>query len=457
MATRQADAGAYVKRAEAVGLRTEGGAGGVTKIYFPDGQMVPVHKTYGSAAALRSLDSDLKRLGLHKMEESMLNAKFTNGQERTARGRAAAEKKAKELEAHAQANAVAKASGPYLSQGEDILITWFAEPHPAPWMRWANITPEIAGYLLGNHNTLNRAIRDSQVDYYMAVIRSGQWHLTHQGMAMDTDGVLQDGQHRLQAIDLLSGEDLSGLPGEKYMDNGVVKICVPFFVGMDPSNFKAIDEGLLRTAAQLFGRSSEKNGSTLQTTVRLIIAYRSGTPRQQVRLRMPNQVIIDTFNTDPDGFRQAAQIGASYGRKCYTAPAVMAAGEYLLRKANGESNRFVDAFLEGIATGLKSGTRMILDDADPRNVFREQMQLNKEAHSKRDTGRTTTRKRLTGLDQLALLILSWNNMVNNYSPRVLKYSLDSDVPRIIVCKDEGNNASACPTALLGEIDGDEED
>lgn len=446
----------FVRRCENVGWRVEETNAGA-KVYSPDGQMTSIHMTYSDVRSFKNLEAQLKRMGLHATEEQMLNAKFNNGLEKTRTSRAAANKKAEELAATARAAAsLAKASGPYLTGAEDVGVMWFAEKHPAPWMRWVNITPEIASYLLKNHNTLNRPISDSQVDHYIGIIASGQWHLTHQGIAMDKDAVLQDGQHRLQAIDLMSGQDLTDTPAEKYLIDGVLTVPFAFFVGMPPENFKAIDEGLLRTAAQLFGRDGEANRGTLQTSLRLVIALRENAPRARIRQKYPNAQILDAFNEDPELFRACAANGARDGRKLAAAPGAIAAAHYLLRRANGEDNRYVEAFFEGLATGLKAGTRMVLDDDDPRQVLRTTLETNKLAYAKRESGIRTSRKRLTGLDQLAMIIITWNNLVNSYSPRFLKYTDATEIPRVIICKDTGPTASACPAKLLGEVDGDDE-
>jgi hypothetical protein len=49
-------------------------------------------------------------------------------------------------------------------------------------------------------NTNNRAVRKSVVDCYKQDIADGRWYLTNQGIGVDINGVLIDGQHRLLAI-----------------------------------------------------------------------------------------------------------------------------------------------------------------------------------------------------------------------------------------------------------------
>lgn len=61
------------------------------------------------------------------------------------------------------------------------------------------VTPEYAEQLL-HRNTNNRALRPSRVKEFVQIIKNDEWRVTHQGVALDEQGVLVDGQHRLQAI-----------------------------------------------------------------------------------------------------------------------------------------------------------------------------------------------------------------------------------------------------------------
>jgi hypothetical protein len=61
------------------------------------------------------------------------------------------------------------------------------------------VTPNIARDWLKS-NTENRSIKSSKVDQYARDILSGNWQVTHQGIAFYNDGTLADGQHRLHAI-----------------------------------------------------------------------------------------------------------------------------------------------------------------------------------------------------------------------------------------------------------------
>lgn len=62
-----------------------------------------------------------------------------------------------------------------------------------------NITPDQAMRWLEG-NVKNRPVNQSHVNRLAEEMTAGRWKLTHQGIAFDVNGTLQDGQHRLWAI-----------------------------------------------------------------------------------------------------------------------------------------------------------------------------------------------------------------------------------------------------------------
>lgn len=62
------------------------------------------------------------------------------------------------------------------------------------------VTPQIAEKWLAKNHPDNRNIDWKRVAAMASDMRSGNWVITHQGVAFDADGMLIDGQHRLHAI-----------------------------------------------------------------------------------------------------------------------------------------------------------------------------------------------------------------------------------------------------------------
>lgn len=65
--------------------------------------------------------------------------------------------------------------------------------------RVMEITPELAAMWL-RKNVNNRNLSKERVKQYALAMATGHWTLTHQGIAFDTNDILIDGQHRLEAI-----------------------------------------------------------------------------------------------------------------------------------------------------------------------------------------------------------------------------------------------------------------
>lgn len=99
------------------------------------------------------------------------------------------------------------------------------------------ITPAIAAEFL-KLNTANRPLRPSWIKALSGMMQRGEWMMTHQGIAITTDGRLIDGQHRLNAV----------IHAGVSVNMSVVYNC-------DPASFIALDGGVKRSAADHLGVS----------------------------------------------------------------------------------------------------------------------------------------------------------------------------------------------------------
>lgn len=416
MGSRQADSETLVARCQRIGWRVVRGTRGY-KIYDPLGAMHTVHLTYSDIKSLSNATRELERAGLVDAEQALEKARLTETRSRNDIARQAADERAQRLAENAS---VARAAGPYMIEAEDVPLEWVVSAHPAPWMRWVNITPEMADKIITDHNGDNRPLDPVTVRHYRDIILAGMWHLTHQGAAFDTRGMLQDGQHRFYAI-----REAAELLGEP------LKVPMAVFVGMPEENFKAIDEGRLRTARQLFDKGGERNTTHLQGCVRLTFYYQDDNARRMSRLRLPNQVILDQFAADPDNYRASVRWAATNWRKIpgISVPA-LAAAHYLIRKTNGTEaeNEYVKQFFNGLTTGLIPYTRVILDDDDPRIAYRRKLARMKELAAKGD--RT---ERRTTLTHLGMILATWNNTVTSRRIRNLIFTDDSPIPQVLRC------------------------
>lgn len=128
------------------------------------------------------------------------------------------------------------------------------------------ITPQLAAEML-NGNTRNRKLRQSVVDRYAAEMKAGRWLETHQGIAINCDGTLLDGQHRLAAI------AQSGISQKMVVTRGVPsasQIAMDDHAKRSPSDSISLDRGVAVTAmtvaiARGVGRSSTGGNTAIST------------------------------------------------------------------------------------------------------------------------------------------------------------------------------------------------
>lgn len=145
---------------------------------------------------------------------------------------------------------------------------------------WVDVTPEIAkGWLAKNPQ--NRTLRRATVDAYAADMRDGNWLPTHQGIAIDAEGWLLDGQHRLTAV-VESGCTVRML---------VTRGLAPEVKGKRISTIEAVDRGAARTVKDFLkvrGLSSPFLASAVAAVIAQICAY----PDKQGRVTMNQTLAI---------------------------------------------------------------------------------------------------------------------------------------------------------------------
>lgn len=421
MATIKTEITALIGRCRRVGWDVEQ-AGNEWKVTFDDHSVYLIHSSYSERAAPEKVLRHLKSKGLLDKEKTIAEK-----HEKDKSARLAAERKtadAKAVKMASQARLTNKAAGPYAGP-ERVPTEWFLEKHPAMWQRLVVIDPAQAAAIMAR-NVDNRPLKKVTVEHYARVIASGHWHLTHQGMAMDTRGVLQDGQHRLQAcID-------ADMPIE-----------VSFYVGCPVSNFKAIDEGRNRTVADLLGKDGEIDVTMLSTTTRLVAACRESNPRAFMRIKLPNEVLYDAFKGDPERLREVIKWGRGNAQEAKVVGSALSAARYLIFDANGWDNNFVEAYFAGLVSQTKGESRMLLDRDDPRLLLRRYFT------NRREGGQ----RRMAALEQMALVVRTWNYVVaGTRGLKALRWSeSQQEIPAVTVCKDRGRGASAVPEFLCGEF------
>lgn len=180
------------------------------------------------------------------------------------------------------------------------------------------VTPSLAKATLEN-NTKNRTLTSARVDEFVALMKSGRFQCTHQGIALDNDGNVIDGQHRLAAV------AKSGCSVYMLVSKGV------------PEETRlAVDTGKARSAlaiSKLVGRDSD---STAKYAIAKILKYG---PIRASQGHIPTEMLFDLVDTFSDGLNFVLPCGAGIPS---TILAVVARASYT--KDNHRLHQFIDIY-----------------------------------------------------------------------------------------------------------------
>lgn len=211
------------------------------------------------------------------------------------------------------------------------------------------ISPELAAkYLERNQN--NRPLRARTVTRYASMMSKGQWMLTHEAIAFNTNGELTDGQHRLAAV----------------TESGA---SVQFSVtrGVEPVSFEVIDSGVRRSLGDRLQQVEAPYYATASAGLRYFLLYGLA---KDVRWSATGALV-----SDRDVLSLYERLGpeivneAGAAAKAASAPDVRltrtsAFAAYLLFKQADPEGKFLPDFWNGLVTGVD------LKKNDPRLALR---------------------------------------------------------------------------------------
>lgn len=189
----------------------------------------------------------------------------------------------------------------------------------------------------------NRPIRRGWVAALADLIKRGRWRTTHQGIAIDLDGYLIDGQHRLLAI-VESGKSVG----------------VSVTRGLDKAAYHDIDCGLSRTTGDRLKLMNDPK--TNQIACSMVRSYIVATQPKSKGGRIPIDLIENIFLSMSDEFAYLAESFRKKNVPGLTRCDVGAALVCYASKHMGKAEEFVDSYLSG--EGMKLGEApMALRDA----------------------------------------------------------------------------------------------
>jgi len=264
--------------------------------------------------------------------------------------------------------------------------------------RVQTITPAKAAEMLGG-NTSNRPLSKRVVQTLAEAMKRGEWKVTHQGVAIDTNGVLVDGQHRLAAI------VEADLPVEMTV-----------FTEVPADTFDVLDTGKRRNAADVLAIEGEQSTHQLAAMVRTVWLYDN---RRDLHwsgggTSVSNQQILETLEANPK-IRDFVAVGEQLASEVGMIKSAGGAASYLVSRVN--TAKQLEPWFSGVIDGAGLGK------GDARLRFRNHM-LNM---ARREAGEV--RRRRDTREHVGLYLVAFNAWAAG-EPARLRFGARDAVPDV---------------------------
>lgn len=198
------------------------------------------------------------------------------------------------------------------------------------------ITPSKAQTFL-LQNKANRPINKANLDALIYQMKKGLFHTTGESIKIDENGILVDGQHRLQAI-VKTGKEF----------------YLPVVRGLSSDAFKYIDTGKKRTAADVLGIDGVANPAKVASVVSFILnfssnRYSDASSNAKKNVALTNAMVSEFFDKNKESVKESISAGFIKGNTLF--PGTLLAGlHYEFKKL---SHSLADEFIWKVATGEK--------------------------------------------------------------------------------------------------------
>lgn len=254
------------------------------------------------------------------------------------------------------------------------------------------ITPDLARKYLGG-NTSNRPLRPGVVERYAEAISKGDWELNGETIKFSTDGILLDGQHRLEAI-VKSG---------KSIQTHIVR-------DLPPEVYDTIDTGAARKPRDTLSVDGEANATILAVACRLLYMHEQ-LGSVNVQSKMVNLIttrdIVETLSRHPGMRQSVSAICGNKGLRPYISAQPAAFLHYVFRQIDQtQADLFFDYFGKGAN----------LDAESPLLHLRNRL-LTMKADN-----------RAYRAEKIALIIKAWNLYRKKRPTRSLRWNETEDFP-----------------------------
>ncbi|WP_327235369.1 hypothetical protein OG349_16795 [Streptomyces sp. NBC_01317] len=270
----------------------------------------------------------------------------------------------------------------------------------APSLSFEDISPMDACELLLRIPWYQRTLEERKVEEWAGAMHRKEWRTTHQGLAIDQQGMLYDGQHRLAA-------------------QVIVGITLRYSVarGIEGDTFNVVDRGKMRSSSYTFTAAGEKDAFNLSAALRLLWMWENH-PIEKWKNRYP--VSDDQLKTVLDrhpGIRHSVKRGKPIPRASARATTLI---HYLATQACG-SSEVPDQWYAQLGTGENFQRR------DPGLVLRNYF-LGGESIEKGT--RQPVRGMQSAIQVMHLFATAWNNTCTGQQRSIAKAFGNYGVPTL---------------------------
>lgn len=270
----------------------------------------------------------------------------------------------------------------------------------------------------------NRTVNRDRVIAYAKTMLKGAWLATNQGIGVDVNGSLVDGQKRALALILAcegtvqAGDKMITLPDDKPNPRTTIPMLITWNL---PTESKyAVDMGEFRSVAQQVGMAGETNTNLLSSTVKIVLLHDRGIDwTRWNKTSVTAAEIIEKLDTEPE-LREALK-GAALAGNLLVASAANA-GYYLCLRAYPGGP--MGDFMHGVKTGEN------LASGDPRLALRNWLQ-------KRAAASRSQQRRADSAIHLAVFIKAWNEFSQGVRRKDMKFLDEEKFPVPYAPKPDG--------------------
>jgi hypothetical protein len=229
---------------------------------------------------------------------------------------------------------------------------------PDPEFKIVNVTPEMAADWLGRKRP-NRPLRQRVVSKIQRDIEAGNWRMTGDAIKFGSDGLLDDGQHRLAAI----------VASEK---------TVPCLVmtGLGPDARHLVDTGTPRKYGDMLAMGGYSESQGLAALTKRMWHWERGDYVVRGIRTVPSTSELDAYLAENlDDLQHAVKWSRPVYKDTRISPTSLASIQIVLNRSkhSDKAHRFLDGWITGIS--LEAGSpilalrnRLIKNDSEPKTV-----------------------------------------------------------------------------------------